>query len=271
MECAFRCRQQLKRKRALVDCDHCNETVVCCLECAQLYDVCLPCEPQARLEKHKEAIWEIVLRARESGCAFSDTNYQDLNGELWATFSRSVVVNAVTVQLDMGGRHSVDDNYHIRAAHMGCFNQISVKSAPVVVDQEKLRTWAADFKFNKDELMEVLQYEPDSIACGGWSGEYTIYVYTFDKEAYLRKKVDSDGFAFCTTRYPIQHSATLSIDYEEVFDDSDHVQSTNWEARVAQITDATSEVPKHVLEHAAARASDFYQPFTLYAYWKSSQ
>lgn len=77
MECAFKCSRSLKRKRASLDCEHCNETVVGCLECVQLYDVCLPCEPQARLEKHKEAIWEIVLRAREAGCAFSDTNYQE--------------------------------------------------------------------------------------------------------------------------------------------------------------------------------------------------
>lgn len=193
---------------------------------------------------------------------------RELNGELWATFSRGVVVNPITVQLDMGGRHSVDDNYHIRAAHMGCFNDISVKSAPVVVDQEKLRTWAVDFKFNKDELMEVLQYEPDSIACGGWSGNYTVYMYTFDMEDDLRKKVETDGFAFSVTKFPIEPSATLSIDYEEVVDDSDHVQSTSWEPRVAE---ASCKVPQHVLEHAPAGAADHNMPFKLYAYWKSSQ
>lgn len=260
MECAFRCRQQLKRKRALLDCAHCNETLLCCLECAQSHEVCLPCVPAVRTKRKTEEIREIVAEAFASECAFSDKDYSE--SELWSKLSDGVVVTPITVAMDMTGGHSVDDDYHTKHKRVGHLRKISIESSAIEVKslEQELQKWAEDFDFNERDLMACLKYEPYSIACGRWSGLYTIYGYTVSKEECLRQEMDERGFAFSLTRYPIEKSAALSVHYDQ-----------DLKKYVAR---PDSEVPQDVLDAAVVQASKYdlthSENFTLYAYWESN-
>lgn len=259
MECAFKCSRPLKRKRALLECNHCNETVLCCVDCVQSHEVCLPCEPAVRTKEQTKEILKIVAKAAESGCAFSDTDHSET--KLWSDLACNVTTKEITVLLNMGGSHSVDDDYHVDEACISHLREITIQSrSPKIKGLEKqLQQWAEHFEFDKDDLMDYLKYEPGSIACGTWTGEYTVYAYLIDKEEQIRKEVDEHGFTFSLTKFPITNSAALSVHYDD--------------EQEAYFAVPQSEVPDNVWAASVLKARAFDltdSDFTLYAYWKST-
>lgn len=179
MKCAFGCQRLLQRKRASLECETCNATIVCCVDCVRLHTMCLPCIPVVRIKTETQKIQDIVDNAREFGYCFSDYNYEDLTSEPWLKLSKGISVALITVYLGMGGSHN-DDQTCIRD-----FRDISIFSKHnILIDglEIKLRDWAIDFEFDKEDLMHELTYEPQSLNWGNWFGLYGIVVYTFDQE-----------------------------------------------------------------------------------------
>jgi hypothetical protein len=176
--CSFECGKAIERKRGLLECYNCKQTVAGCLSCVESNDVCLKCKPIVAKALKASDIWQLVAQVNESGVAFSCTNWTEREPELWGEIGSHINVSEHEVELAMQGSHTFDDDEHdLREAQIDHFLEISFKSSETQELQKKLEHWAEHAHFDYEDLWINLTYKPTSTTRGRWSGIYTVVVY----------------------------------------------------------------------------------------------
>ena len=176
MMCSFECGTVIERKRGLLDCYYCKQTVMGCLSCAEANEACLICKPVVAKAQKANDCRQLVAQVNESGLAFSCTNWAKRDPELWGEIGSHINVSEHEVELAMRGSHTFDE-YDLREARSTHFLEISFKSPATQELQKKLEQWAEHAEFDHEDLWVNLTYKPTSTSHGRWSGIYTVVVY----------------------------------------------------------------------------------------------
>ena len=170
--CEFGCERRVKYKTATLLCTSCQKLAVGCIQCVASHNLCTQCTRNETLDNIKALVREV----EHNSFAFSLTNFELHAPYLWSeNNTQGVRISAltVTVSAPAWGDDLYDPSVYLTK---DSFVDGGKQRAWTRGDADRLRKWPVDER-TKNQLMDLLAYQPMAGERGAYFDECTLYYY----------------------------------------------------------------------------------------------